>query len=1414
MNEKFEKPDYIFEVSWEVCNKVGGIYTVISTKAYTISKLLKDNYILLGPDVWKESSHNSEFIEDKFLFRSWREHAESEGLKFRIGRWNIAGNPIVILVDFTQYFSVKDTIFATFWENYSLDSLSGQWDYIEPTMFGYASGKIIESFYDFNLSSRDKIIAHFHEWMTGSGILHLRTNVPQIGTIFTTHATIAGRSIAGNGLPLYKDLKTFNADQISRNYGFAAKQSLEKIAAKTADCFTVVSDITAKECSQFLEKDVDIVTPNGFEDSFVPQENEFGTKREIARNKMFNVAEALLNQEISHESMLIATSGRYEFKNKGIDLFLDSLGKLNKDENLDRTIVAFLLIPANQAGLNTEVLERIHNCDFHDPKSSKYLTHWIHDPEYDPILKRICENGLRNSPEDKVKIIFVPSYLNGIDGIFNLSYYDVLIGLDITVFASYYEPWGYTPLESLAFHVPTITTTLAGFGLWVKSFFGDLKDGVHVITRNDSNDSEVVSEIKECLLSYSHKKENEVLKSKEKSFYISRTALWENLIVNYNKAFSIALEKSKGRFELFKNKQVHENITNQRIVKTNKPSWKKVLIQTSLPESLEGLQHLSRNLWWSWDFDAQKLFELIDPELWESMNHNPIALLESISIDKFRELEKNKKFTKKLTEVFGRFVEYMDQVKSKPKDLIAYFSMEFGLHDSIKIFSGGLGILAGDYLKQASDSNVNIMGIGLLYRYGYFVQTLSVSGEQIARYIPQKFSLMPLIPVRNEKDEWIIISITLPSRTLYAKAWKMDVGRTPLYLLDTDIEENSEIDRSITHQLYGGDWENRLKQEILLGIGGIKLIEALGLRPEIYHCNEGHAAFLCLERLRRLIENHKFSYYESLEIVRSSTLFTTHTPVPAGHDSFSEDLLRTYIPHFADKLNLSWETFMNLGRMSENDPAEKFSMSVLASKLSQEINAVSRIHCNVTRKMFNNIWEGYFPEELHINYVTNGVHFPTWVAEPWFDLYRKEFGEEFLYDQSNPEHWKKIFNVHDKDIWTIRQGQRKTLVDSLKKHMLDNIQERQDNPSMVLETIDAIDENALTIGFARRFATYKRAHLLFMNLKKLSEIVNDKNRPVQFLFAGKAHPNDLAGQNLIKNIIEISRKPEFLGKIIFIENYDIGIAKKLVQGVDIWLNTPTRPLEASGTSGEKAIMNGVVNFSVLDGWWAEGYFPGAGWALKEERTFVDQTLQDELDSETIYFLLEHEIIPAFYDRNEDNYSPLWISHIKNTIAGIAPKFTMKRMLDDYSSKFYNKMFEIRKNTRANNFENARVIAQWKKNIQRSWNSIEVVSVTSLEPSAKPLLQGETFKTELVLNLHELSHDDIGVEIVFGQKVLDEVKTPLFIEPMIFAGMDKNNAVFSSVIPMNKSGVYDYSFRIYPKHKLLPHRQDFPLVKWV
>ncbi|MBI9037273.1 MAG: alpha-glucan family phosphorylase [Bacteroidales bacterium] len=1406
------KPDYIFECSWEICNKIGGIYTVLSTKAKSIKSGFDGKYILIGPDVWKETGENPDFLEDKSLLKCWKEKAENEGLKLRTGRWNIAGKPIVVLVDFTPYFSQKNQIFTLFWEKFKLDSITGQWDYIEPALFGYAAAKTIESFYNYFCSAKDKIIAHFHEWMTGTGVLYLELNVPQVGTAFTTHATVMGRSIAGNGLPLYKDMKKFDVGLLADRFGVKAKHSLEKLSADLSDSFTTVSSITAEECHYFLNKKPDIITPNGFEDSFVPNENDFENKRTIARKKLIQVSEALFNQKVSEDTLFVLNSGRYEFKNKGIDLYLNALGNLNSNKKPDRDIIAFICVPAGNFGPDNNLLERIKKIDYSNPVSNQYLTHRLIYAENDPVLEYIKKNNLNNSPEDNVKIIFVPAYLNGNDGVFNLEYYKLLIGFDISVFPSYYEPWGYTPLESIAFHIPTVTTTLAGFGKWVNEKFQQKYNGVEIINRSDDNDDFVVNNISERIWNFSNIKGKNIENAQNEAFDISRTALWENLINNYWNAYSIALLKVQERSELFKNKQLQYNLKIYKPSEQENPVWKKVLVKPNIPEKFSGLHKLSKNLWWSWNFEAIDLFKMIDPKLWEELDHNPISLLEELSAAKFDELNMNTVFLENYEKVLSDFNKYLSQKPKETETSIAYFSMEFGLHETLKIYSGGLGVLAGDYLKEASDSNKNITGIGLLYRYGYFSQKLRTDGDQIANYFPQKFTHIPIQAVRDNENNWIIIEVALPGRTVFAKVWKVEVGRVKLFLLDTDINDNSQSDRFITHQLYGGDNENRFKQELLLGVGGIRLLEKINLEPQLFHCNEGHAAFIGMERLRTFVQFKNLPFEQAIEIVRASTLYTTHTPVPAGHDIFSEDLLRTYIPHYADRLNLSWKEFMGLGRVNENDETENFSMSNLAAHLSQEINGVSRIHGDVSKELFKDHYKGYFPEETHIDYVTNGVHYPTWTAEDLQILYENEFGTDFLNDQSNPVHWEKIQNVADEKIYNIKRKLKNNLKEFLELKLLDDMTSRQEDPKTILNTISSLKTEALTIGFARRFATYKRAHLIFNNIERLKKIVNG-NKPVRFIFAGKAHPKDIEGQNLIKYIIEISRLPEFIGKIIFLENYNMDIAKRLIQGVDIWLNTPTRPFEASGTSGEKAVMNGVVNLSVLDGWWAEGYRKNAGWAIKEERTYDDQKFQNELDSETIYNILENEIIPIYYKTNENNIPYEWISYIKNTISKVAPHFTMKRMLDDYYEKFYNKMSKRSLLLQANDFEIAGEIADWKKKIKNSWKNIKVVSLALPDSTIRPLVSGEIFKAEIILDLSDINAHDIGVEVLFGQKENDRVEKIMFSKELVLSESDENIGKYDCNFEILKPGVFDYVFRIFPKNKFLPHRQDFCLVKW-
>ena len=844
----------------------------------------------------------------------------------------------------------------------------------------------------------------------------------------------------------------------------------------------------------------------------------------------------------------------------------------------------------------------------------------------------------------------------------------------------------------------------------------------------------------------------------------------------------------------------------------NAPQWKELSIKSRLPEQLQCLDELAHNMWWAWNYEARNLFKSLDEKLYEEVGHNPVMLLERLSYDRKEAVVKDKALMKKVNDVYAKFRAYMDVKPDATRPSVAYFCMEYGLNQALKIYSGGLGMLAGDYLKEASDSNVDLCAVGFLYRFGYFTQSLSMDGQQIAKYDAQNFNSLPIERELDADGNPVVVDVPYMNYQVHAYVWRVNVGRIKLYLLDTDNEMNSEFDKPITHSLYGGDWENRLKQEILLGIGGILALKKLGVTKDIYHCNEGHAALCNLQRLCDYVESG-LTYNQALELVRASSLYTVHTPVPAGHDYFDEALFGKYMGGYPERLGLTWDEFIGMGRQNPDDHSERFCLSTFACNTCQEVNGVSKLHGWVSQKMFAPVWAGYYPEENHVGYVTNGVHLPTWTATEWRKVYDKYFDPSFMGDQSNEDIWHAIYNVPDAEIWNTRMALKQKLVKYIREKFTQSWLKNQGDPARVVSLLERINPNALMIGFCRRFATYKRAHLLFTDLERLSKIVNNPEHPVLFFFSGKAHPADGAGQGLIKRIFEISQRPEFLGKIIFLEDYDMQLARRLVSGVDIWMNTPTRPLEASGTSGEKAEMNGVVNLSVLDGWWVEGYREGAGWALPQERTYDNQSYQDQLDATTIYNLLENEIIPLYYGCNKKGYSEDWIKVVKNSIATIAPHYTMKRQLDDYYEKFYNKQAKRFKKLAANGNKLAKEIALWKENVAERWDAIHVVS----KDDAALYNGGETgrdFKLTYVIDEQGLD-DAIGLELVALKDNLEGGDHEIYsIHEFKVVGHEGNNYTFEAKVEPVKAGTFRTCVRMYPKNKELPHRMDFCYVKWL
>ena len=845
---------------------------------------------------------------------------------------------------------------------------------------------------------------------------------------------------------------------------------------------------------------------------------------------------------------------------------------------------------------------------------------------------------------------------------------------------------------------------------------------------------------------------------------------------------------------------------------SNQPQWSSLSVESSLPAGLEKMQEIAYNYWWSWNSEFGYLMREIDEKLWFACGANPVLFIERLSLAQLEELSANRKYMDRLNEIYARFRAYMAEPHRTDRPSVAYFCMEYGISEVLKIYSGGLGILAGDYIKEASDCNVDLTAVGFLYRQGYFTQGLSMDGQQIAIYDNQNFNKLPLRQLKNADGTPFDFEVEFPGYTVHCNVWLAQVGRTELYLMDTDHPLNSEYDRQITYQLYGGDWENRMKQEYLLGIGGVQLLNKLGIKKDVYHANEGHAALMTIQRMVDLVQEHHLTFNQALEVVRSSSLYTCHTPVPAGHDKFDEGLFNKYMNAFPGKLGISWAELMDLGRETPGDYNEKFSMSVVACNCCQEVNGVSWLHGEVSKKMFAPIWKGYFPNENHVSYVTNGVHMPTWAAAEWRDLYDRTFGQGWMSDQSNEKIWEKIYQVNDEEIWKTRQARKEKLIDYIKQQYRTSWLKNQNAPQRTLTMLESINANALMIGFGRRFATYKRAHLLFTDLERLDRIVNNPKYPVQFVFTGKAHPADGGGQGLIRRIVEISRMPQFQGKVIFLENYDISLAKRLISGVDIWLNTPTRPLEASGTSGQKAEMNGVLNFSVLDGWWLEGYKKGAGWALTEKRTYQNQEYQDQLDAATIYYMLENEIVPLYYSKNDKGYSPEWVKYIKNSIAHIAPHFTTKRMLDDYMDRFYTKLASRSAYLCADDYARTRELVAWKEKIASVWDKITVdhVDYPHFVSGARV---GEECPVAVTLDVSAAGiSSGLGVELVITEIDIEGVEQHYSME-LNQVACEEGKMRFELQYSLKRAGTFNYAFRMFPKHADMPHRMDFCYVRW-
>ena len=853
--------------------------------------------------------------------------------------------------------------------------------------------------------------------------------------------------------------------------------------------------------------------------------------------------------------------------------------------------------------------------------------------------------------------------------------------------------------------------------------------------------------------------------------------------------------------------------------------FNKITVRPQLPKRIAKLYDISYNLWWSWNTEFLKLFKILDIDLWEKVGKNPVKFLKMVSQEKLEDATKNSEFLKEYDKVVKDFDDYMGSKETwfkkkfpdNTNDLIAYFSAEYGLDETIPIYSGGLGILSGDHMKSSSDMGIPLVGIGLLYKSGYFHQKINGYGQQETEYHAIDISTLPVTSVKDHEGKDLLIYIQFPKKKIYLKTWQIKVGRNTLYLLDSDIDENIPEYRTVTSTLYGGDQEMRIMQEIVLGMGGVNLLYSLGLKPTVYHMNEGHSSFLTIELIKNMMKYKEVSFNIAKDIVSSMTIFTTHTPVPAGNDIFPLSLVEKYFNGFWDRLGLSKEEFFRLGMEPNADiNSSGFNMGILALKIAGKKNGVSKLHGAVSRELFSKVWPDIPSNESPIEYVTNGVHTCSWLAPTIKELYNKYLEPYWQDNIQDDEVWKSIEKIPDEELWKVHQSRKEKLLKIVKNSTIERLRRYNYSYEDIEQMVGNLNPNILTIGFARRFATYKRATLIFRDLERITQIFNEKNMPVQIIFAGKAHPSDKEGQDLIKFIHDISLKPQFKGKVFILENYNIGMSRYLISGVDVWLNNPRRPLEASGTSGQKAAINGVINFSVLDGWWAEGYNQKNGWTIGTNAKYQSYDAQDDADSRSMYDTLENKIIPMYYEKNEKGYSDTWVRIMKNTIESNAGRFSTSRMLDDYTTKFYIPLCNLHKKyytdlpkvTRYN---------EWKDKLYSNWNDIKIRQDKNNYDDIT-VDAGNKIEVSCYVKLPNelISIDNIDAEVYYGKITAEGVVDDISIIPMKLVDEDEVNLEykFTAKIELKSGGDYGYTFRVIPKNKMILNPMNLDLIKWI
>jgi phosphorylase/glycogen(starch) synthase len=1412
-------PFTLFEISWEVCNKVGGIYTVLSSKARTACEEFGDDYVCVGPWLLGDGGHEPPFDEEPG-FERFADTCRAMGLPVRVGRWRIPGRPRTILIEFTGLYDQKDDVLASLWEDFQVDSIQGGWDYVEPVLFGVAAGRVIEAWWEQHVApSRHRAVVHAHEWMTATALLHLKRRNPSFGTVFTTHATMLGRALSSLGLSPEDGLGGETAEDLAEAHGVPAKHSLEGVAARAADVFTTVSEITSSEAELLHERAADPLIYNGI-DLEVIDTLCGDVSRDDARAALRRVANSFLGEDVG-DAALLCVSGRYEFHNKGIDVVLDALAALEADAG--RRIVLFILVPAGNSGLRGEVLERLERPLAELDGPDGISTHNLFDEAHDPVHERCAALGLDNAPGSRVKVVQVPVYLPAEPGFLDLPYEAVLRAMDLSLFPSFYEPWGYTPQESLAVGVPTVTSDYAGFGRWVEGAGLGADDGVTLLRRLHREPGEITAELSKVIEDFlvDTRSSDEL---RERCRETAARTSWSGFFDNYRTAYGAALEAVQARAADGAQMPPRTPRPQVRVpIEDGAPRLLPFDVSATLPAPLRGFERLARNWWWCWDPEASALFRELSPLSWEAAGHDPMGFLRRVYPEDLAQRANDAEFLARLDRVLERFDAYMatagralplhaddaDGPALSREHPVAYFCAEYGIHESLRLYSGGLGILAGDHLKSASDLGIPLIAVGLFYQRGYLTQRLTADGEQIAIDLENDAQQLAMELVTREDGEPLEVGVPLPGRELRLRAWRIDVGRVPLYVLDANTPSNRPEDREITKHLYGGDSEMRLKQEIVLGRGGVRLLRELEIEPAAWHMNEGHAAFLSLERVSGLVRGSGLSFDAAREFVRATTAFTTHTPVPAGHDRFGEDLVRRYFSDVSDWVGVPWERFWNLGRPPADEGGD-FNMTLLALSFAGFVNGVSKLHGVASRRLLHEFWPGLLVDEVPVQTITNGIHLSSWVRPGLAEALGVDVrGRGGIRGEDYVEH---AGGARPGAIWRARQAARRDLLDAVRTTLKRSFVERDDSPILLSRMMDGLQEDALWIGFARRFAPYKRAGLMFQDAERLRRILDDTDRPVRILVAGKAHPRDQLGKDIVRSLVGHARSDDFAGRVFFLENYDIELGRLLVQGVDVWLNNPTRMLEASGTSGMKAAANGALNLSIGDGWWPEAATSENGWTIGDGRSYDDQALQDELDASTLYRLLEEEVVPLFFDRDAGGVPTKWMQRVMSCLETIPAEFNTDRMVSEYLERAYRSRGRAYFTLKDARHAPARALSRERQRVRNGFADVRILSADVADLTDFHV--GESVDVRVEVDLGTLAPDDLVVELVLGHSsATDGLANPTAVVLESNLPFEGPHAAFEGSTVMERSGRYAYGIRVRPRSAREPGDSNHDLVLW-